>query len=269
MKDAPSFCRSSRREAPGDLQVGGGLVEQAVEDVVDRKRSREISIAQMSVARELAKERVERLAPASHRQREVVVQEQASSRGPVTGRLVVADRFDDVAFLFVPGGCGAVQRRDRRRHDAPQFEAQEIGEQVVVAEPGTAGVQCGDEGVLVFEPLEDRLGPRATGELVGQRPADALNDRRTQEQVAHLRRLTLQHLREEVARHCPLASGELGYKALRVGVGCQRDRRQPQTGRPSLGAFVQRGHGLIGQSDPAGAEKRAGFVEGEPQVGPT
>ena len=108
LKDALSLCRDCRREAPGDVQMGGGLVEQAVEDVVDRERCREISIAQMGVGRELAKERVERLAPAGHRQREVVVQEQASSGCPVTGRLIVADGFEDVAFLFVPGGCSAV-----------------------------------------------------------------------------------------------------------------------------------------------------------------
>ena len=223
--------------------MGGGLVEQAVEDVVDRKRSREISVAQMGIGREHAKQRVERLAPAGHRQREVVVHEQAPGRCPVTGRLIVADGFDDVALLFVPGGRGAVQRGDRRRRDAPQFEAQQIGEQVVVAEPGPGGVECGDEGVLVFEPLEDRLGPRAAGERIGQRPADALEDRRAQEQVAHLRRLALQHLGEEVARHGPLAAGELGHEALRVRVRGQRDRRQAQTGRPSLGAFVQRGDG--------------------------
>ena len=133
-----------------------------------------------------------------------------------------------------------MQRRDRRRRGAPQLEAQQIGEQVVVAEPGPGGVERGDERVLVFELLEDRLGARAAGERVGQRPADALEDRGAQEQVAHLRRLALQHLGEEVARHGPLAARELGHEPLRVRVRGQRDRRQAQAGRPSLGAFVQR-----------------------------
>jgi hypothetical protein len=48
----------------------------------------------------------------------------------------------------------------------------------------------------------------------------------------------------------------------------QRDRRQAQTGRPSLGAFVQRGQTGIRQRDPAGTEQRAGFVEGETEIGP-
>jgi hypothetical protein len=104
--------------------VGGGLVEQAVEKVVDRKRSREISIAHVRRGREHPKQRMERLAPAGHGQREEVVQEQAPRRCPVTGCLIVADRFNDVALMFVPGGRRAMQRRDRRRRDAPQFQAQ-------------------------------------------------------------------------------------------------------------------------------------------------
>ena len=115
VEDASSLCRSFRRESPSDVQLGGGLVEQTVEDAVDRERGREISVAQRGIGRERPEQRVERLAPAVHRQRQVVVHEQARSRCPVTGCLMVADGFDDVALLFVPGGRGAVQRRDRRR----------------------------------------------------------------------------------------------------------------------------------------------------------
>ena len=268
VEEAPSLRRSCRRESPSDAQLAGGLVEPAVEDAVDRKRSREVSVAQTGIGREHPEQRVERLAPAGHRQREVVVHQQAPGRHPVTGRLIVADGFDDVALLFVPGGRGAVQRRDRRRRDAPQFEAQQIREQVVVAEPRTGGVERGDEGVLVFEPLEDRLGPHGAGERIGERAADALEDRRAQEQVAHLRWLALQHLGEEIAGHGPLAAGELGHEALRVRVRGQRDRRQAQTGRPSLGAFVQRAKTDIRQRDAAGPEQGAAFVEREAQIGP-
>ena len=239
-----------------------------MEDAVDRKRSREVSVAQVGIGREHPEQRVERVAPAGHRQRVVVVHQQAPSGHPFTGRLIVADGLHDVALLFVPGGRGAVQRRDRRRRDAPQFEAQQIREQVVVAEPRTGGVERGDEGVLVFEPLEDRLGPHGAGEHIGERAADTLEDRRAQEQVAHLRWLALEHLGEEVAGHGPLAAGELGHEALRVRVRGQRDRRQAQTGRPSLGAFVQRAKNGIRQRDAAGPEQGAAFVEGEAQVGP-
>ena len=84
-EDAPSVCRSRRREAPSDAQMGGGLVEPAVEDVVDRERGREISVAQMGIGREQPEQRVERVAPAGHRQGEVAVREQAPGRRPITG----------------------------------------------------------------------------------------------------------------------------------------------------------------------------------------
>ena len=268
VEEAPSLRRNCGRETPSDAQVAGGLVEPAVENAVDRKRSREVSVAQVGIGREHREQRVERVAPAGHRQRVVVVQQQAPGGPPLTGRLIVADGLDDVALLFVPGGRGVVQRRDRRRCDAPQFEAQEIREQVVVAEPRTGGVERGDEGVLVFEPLEDRLGPHGAGEHIGERAADALEDRRAQEQVAHLRWLALEHLGEEVAGDGPLAAGELGHEALGVRVRGQRDRRQAQTGRPSLGAFVQRAETDIRQHDAAGPEQGAAFVEREAQVGP-
>jgi hypothetical protein len=103
-----------------------------VENAVDRERRREISIAEVGVGREGSEQGVERLASAGHREREVVVHEQACSGRPVTGCLIVADAVEDIALLFVPGGRGTVKRRDRRRRDAPQLEAQQIGEQVVV-----------------------------------------------------------------------------------------------------------------------------------------
>ena len=151
VEQAPSLRRSRRRESSSDAQVSGGLVEPPVEDAVDGERSREVSVGQAGIRREHGEQRVERFAPAGHRQRVEVVHQQAPGRCPVTGRLIVAaDGLDYVAVLFVPHGRGAVQRRKLRLRHAPQFEAQEIREQVVVAEPRTGGIERGDERVLVL-----------------------------------------------------------------------------------------------------------------------
>ena len=45
---------------------------------------------------------------------------------------------------------------DGRRREPPQLEPQQVGEQVVVAEPGPAGVDRDDERVRVLELLQDR-----------------------------------------------------------------------------------------------------------------
>jgi len=210
---------------------------------------------------------MERLAPAGHGQRQVVVHEQACRRRPVTCRLVMVDRLDDVAVLLVPGGRAPVERWDRQRRETAQLQAQQIREQVVVAEPAAGSVERGHEGVPVLQPLEDRLGARAAAQRIGQRPADAREDRGAQQQLAYLRWLVLQHLGEEVARHRTLAAGELGHEALRVGVCGQRDRRQPQAGRPSLGAIVERDDSGVRQRDAAGSQHRPGLREREPQLG--
>jgi hypothetical protein len=243
---------AARRGAPSsDLQPSGGLVQLAVQDVVDRERRREIAVAYMGVGREGSEERVERLAAAGHRQSEVVVNDQAPGRHPVTGGLVVADRFRHVTLGLVPRGRGAVKRRDRRGRDAPQLETQQVGEQVVVAKPGTGGVECRDEGVLGFQAQQHRLGPRAAGERVGQRAAHAREDRRPQEHVAHLRWLALEHFGEQVAGHGSLTARELGYEPFGVRVRAQRDRREAHAGRPALGPVLQRCDTGIGQGDPA------------------
>ena len=65
------------------------------------------------------------------------------------------------------------------------------------------------------------------------------------------------------AGHGPLAAGELAHEALRVGMPGERDRRQPQAGRPSLGALVQQRQPLVGQRRPriASSSSRASSSE--------
>ena len=104
------------------------------------------------------------------------------------------------------------------------------------------------------------------GHRVGQAPADPVEDRRAQQQLAHLRRLALQHLRHQVAGDGPLAAGELAHEPLRVRVPGERDRRQAQAGGPSLGPLVKQRHRLVRELDPARPQQLARLLEGEAQV---
>ena len=119
----------------------------------------------------------------------------------------------------------------------------------MVAEPRPPGVERRDEGVRVLEALQDRLRARAAGQRVGERAADPLEHGGAQEQVAHLRRLALQHLRQQVARHGALAAGELGDEPLGIGVPGERDRRQPQAGGPPFGPLVEQRQTRVGERD--------------------
>ena len=131
IEDAPPLCRGLRRQPSSDAEVGGRVVEHAVEDVVNRQRSRQISVAQRGIGRERPEQRVQGLAAAVHGERQVVVNQEARCRRPGIRCLVVADCVDDVALPFVPRSRRAVQRRDHLGRPVPQFATQQIGEQVV------------------------------------------------------------------------------------------------------------------------------------------
>jgi hypothetical protein len=51
--------------------------------------------------------------------------------------------------------------------------------------------------------------------------------------------LALQHFRDQILGDRAVAAGELGDKALRVGVISQGDRREPQARGPSFRPLVQ------------------------------
>ena len=81
--------------------------------------------------------------------------------------------------------------------------------------------------------------PVRPGQGVGERAVDPLQHGGAQEQVAHVRRLALEHLRQQVSGDGALAAGELGDEPLGIGVAGQRDRRQPQAGRPPFGPLPE------------------------------
>ena len=91
---------------------------------------------------------------AVERQAERVIGEQARGSRPVFGGLGVADGLGRQGLLGEPAGGPAVQIRDLGRRGAAQLDAQQIAEEVVVAEPRPFGVQRDDKCVCVLERLE-------------------------------------------------------------------------------------------------------------------
>jgi hypothetical protein len=59
------------------------------------------------------------------------------------------------------------------------------------------------------------------------------------DRLKHLR------LREQIPRYRPFAARELRHEPLRIGVLGERDRRQPQAGRPPFCALVEQRHAPI------------------------
>ena len=137
------------------------------------------------------------------------------------------DRLDQVPVIGVPPGRGGVQCGQFGRHATPQFQLQQVGEQGVVAEPGPPGIERDDERVGLLELLQDPFPVRTPSQQVGQVAVHPFQYRGPQQQPADWLTLLLQHLGQQVFRHCALAAAELGREPFRVRMPGQRQRGQP------------------------------------------
>ena len=196
-----------------------------------------------------------------------MARQHAGGQGPVLRRLGMADRLDRVAVVRVPSRGGGVQRGQFGRRAAPQFQLQQVGEQPVVAEPGTPRIQRNNERVGLLQMLQEPLSARIPGEQVGQLTIHPVQHRGTQQQSPDRLGLAVEHLGKQVLGDGPLAAGELGGEPVRVRMPGQRQRRQPQPRRPALGPLVQQPQGRIRQRYRGRLEQRPRLIEGKEQIG--
>ena len=178
------------------------------------------------------------------REAQGVVGEQTLRMLPVAGGLDVTDRFDGVPMRLEPVGGDPVQITDGIGLAAPKLEQQDIREQRVVAEPRSLRVDRNDERVRVLQLEERPLRAARSGEAIGERAADPLQDRGAEQELLDPFGLSLEDLGQQVVRHRPLAAGELGDEPLGVRVTRERHRGEPQARDPPLGPCQEHGGGL-------------------------
>jgi hypothetical protein len=159
-----------------------------------------------------------------------------------------------------------VQASDCTGLGAAQLELQQAGEQVVIPEPGARGVQRQHERVRLFQVLQQPLRATAPAEQVGQLAVDPLEDAGAQQQAPHRCGLPVQYLRQEILRYGPLTARELRREPARIGMPSQRQRRQPQPGRPPLRPVHQQLHHGIGKLRPRPGQQLASLCHREAQV---
>ena len=97
-----------------------------------------------------------------------MLREEAARVVPRLGSHRMADRLEHVAMGDVPLGGGEVKLGHVLGARAAELQAQEIGQQLVVAERRPRRVDRDDEHVVVLEREKDAFGPGGTEEVVRQ-----------------------------------------------------------------------------------------------------
>ena len=96
-----------------------------------------------------------------------MIGEQPGGEIPVPGGLGVPDRLYRVPVLREPPGGYPVQLGGLNRRGAAQFQLEQPGEHLVVAEPGPRPVQRDHERVRLLQVLQDPLPAVVSGQQVG------------------------------------------------------------------------------------------------------
>ncbi len=235
----PTVCRYSCRSRAGARDVPLRRPQRSHGQLVSRHDGGEFHIVGSRASRESGQQLVRGEALTMEIETEPAVGDKAGGQGPVARCLGVADRLDGVLVLGVPAGGRGVQRRDLARCGAPEFQLQQVGEQAVVPEPGPRSVHRCHERVRLFQLVQDLLPAAAPGQGIGERAVDPIQHAGPQQEPPHFRVLTRQHLRKQVLRDRPLGARELFRESFRIGVPGQRQRRQPQPGRPAFGPLIK------------------------------
>ena len=229
----PAFVGHLGGTSLGEGEVRRRAVQRAVDQLVGGEGPRQLRVRE-GVLREGGKQGVHRRVLTVEREAEAVVGDQSGGMRPVRGSLRVPDRVGHQPVLLQPRGCAPVQLGYDARFGAAQLETQQVGEELVIAEPRPLGVDGDHEGVRLLELEQDPLGPGGVDEDVGEGSGHPLQDRGAQQESPRVFRLALEHLGEQVVGDGALAAGELGDEPLGVGVAGERERRQPQSGGPAL-----------------------------------
>jgi len=211
-----SIRRSGLGVRLGDGQVGGRLIQAALDDVIPCAYQCQLRV--ILARREGPDQRLQSLRIPVQRQAERMIGEQPGRVSPVARRLSMPDRLDNLAMLAEPCRGPPVQCRHLIRQRPAQLQPEQIREQVVVAEPRAPRVERDHERVRVLQVQQDPFRPRTAGQQIGQLAVDPVQQAGAQQQIPDVAGLAVQHLVEQVLRHSAVRAGEVRDEPVRVGV---------------------------------------------------
>ena len=174
------------------------------------------------------------------------------------------------AGLVIPAAGAGVEVGDLCAPLVEEMGAQHLSEQVVVAVPAADAVQRDEEQVGPVQMLEHVLTVGVAGDDFAQRSAQPVQDGGLQQEVAHRRRLSAEHLLDQVVHDVAVVAGESIDECCGVGTSAQGECRQLQGRDPPFGAGLEGGDVVCGEVERGDLVEVGGDLwPGEAQVGGT
>jgi hypothetical protein len=220
---------------------------------------------------------------------EPLVGEDVEHPGRGARRDDVRDRLAAAPMVGEPAPRTRVQAAPQPGRLHPQARPQQLGEERVVAIPALVAVDRREEHAGAVQVGERAGAVGAVGQDVGELAAQLVDDARAQEEAARLRALEGEDLAGQVVGDRVVVAGELAQEPVRVALGLERERGEPQAGGPALGpldepldlvgaelevvlgeqgASLRRGEGEVRRAQLAEPALDAHPAEGEAGVGP-
>ena len=185
----------------------------------------------------------------------------------IAGRQRVMDRLHRRVVLEVPPGRPAVQLGNLVAHLVPQLRPQELGEEMLVAVPRRVRVEPIDEEVLRDDSLGDVSAVGSIRHRIGEIGREAFGDRRGEQEVSDVVRLTPQHLGEQVFGRGSLVEPDDGIHRRAVPLaGAVGEREQTHSCRPPFGLLEQHGEGRVVELDAEAVQQHARLAGREGEI---
>ena len=187
--------------------------------------------------------------------------------GQVTGGCRLSHRGVELTVLRQPQRSPTAQRDLLLGHRCSKLGQQEVGEEVVVAEPGGLVLETDDEQVLgVGKLLEEQAAAGTSHDGVAERSGEPLEHGRAQEEVSAVRGKVSEELSAEVPVETADPDRELGQRSGEVVGGAEGQEVQVHGPRPPL-AQVDEGRHCPGIELGEGpTDLRRALVRGEGQI---
>jgi hypothetical protein len=150
-----------------------------------------------------------------------------------------------------------VQCRDPAGLLLLQPDAEQVGEQVVVAPPAAHLIQRHQEQAGQLDHFQHRLAIGPAGDRIAQLPAEALQHRGLQQEPAHLLALALEHLPGQVVQDVAVAAAERRHKSRHIRLSrSDRAASCSPAAQPSVRAVSAATAGRAGPRQPLRAAAR-------------